>query len=379
MATPVTLTGMTWNHPRGHHSLVEASRVFAEETGIHITWEARSLQAFADESIHKLAGRYDLIVLDHPHVGQIAANDCLIPLQAPENMEETSMGGSSESYFYDGKCWAYAIDATCQMAVCRPDLEVPRPSHWEDFRAPHAPSYKAITPLKPVDAFDMWLTLAASRNAAVPHSPDTFIHEPVALEGLDILRTLYKLGPAEAVGWNPIQVLEILGESDDFAYSPCLFGYVNYCRPGFKTHVLAYLDLPTFSGTPLRRSILGGTGLAVSAFSRHAEAAQSFARWVSSQAVQSGVYLQNEGQPANKKTWQAGRSDAVYAPFFDGAYETMATAWTRPRDEWFLSFVDDVCDIFPAFFTREIPYEDFLRDINQLYRKHISKEGLSCP
>ena len=30
---------------------------------MHVTWEARSLQGFADQSLEQLAGRYDLLVV----------------------------------------------------------------------------------------------------------------------------------------------------------------------------------------------------------------------------------------------------------------------------------------------------------------------------
>ena len=97
-------------------------------------------------------------------------------------------------------------------------------------------------------------------------------------------------------------------------------------------------------------------------------------RWVTSEPVQSGIYLENEGQPAHRQTWENRRNDPRYAGFFDGAFDTMAHAWTRPRDEWFLHFVDDVCEVMPDYFLRDIASGDFLKQINTLYRHHITKE-----
>ncbi|RME64899.1 MAG: carbohydrate ABC transporter substrate-binding protein, partial [Alphaproteobacteria bacterium] len=152
--------------------------MYRRATGIAIAWHARSLQEFADASIAQLAKRYDLIVLDHPHVGQVAKNRCLWPLPAPQDIDESSMGGSVESYYFAGNYWAYAIDGACQMAVCRPDIATDLPQHWEDFLAAEAKRYRALTPLKPVDAFDTLLTLVASQGAAIPQSPERFIAGP---------------------------------------------------------------------------------------------------------------------------------------------------------------------------------------------------------
>ena len=163
----------------------------------------------------------------------------------------------------------------------------------------------------------------------------------------------------------------MLSTTDDFALSPCLFGYVNYARPGFRPHPVGYFDLPLCAGHSRARSILGGAGIGVSAKSRHPEAAIGFAQWITSPEVQSGVYLDNNGQPANRHTWLAQAENPAVAGFFKGGFHTIDNAWTRPRDIWFLDFVDEVCAIMPDFFRRAIPEEQFLARINQLYHHHL--------
>ncbi len=73
---PVHLRGMTWDHPRGPDCLAVVSEVYKARSGVAV----RSLQAFADAPVRELAGMYDLIILDHPHVGLITENKCLVPL-----------------------------------------------------------------------------------------------------------------------------------------------------------------------------------------------------------------------------------------------------------------------------------------------------------
>ena len=365
------LRGMTWDHPRGFDPVVAASEVFRAETGVEIAWDKRSLQAFADAPIAEMAERYDFIVLDHPHVGQIAETGALLSLPMPQDAS-ASLGGSAESYFWNGKCWAYAVDAACQMAAYRPDLGPDLPRHWEDFQGGEAARFRPLTPLLPVDAFDMLMTLVAGRGGAVmPVGPAHFVSDDNGLYALGVLRALYNLGPDEQVDMNPIGALEVLSTTDDFALSPCLFGYVNYARPGFRPHPVGYFDLPLCAGHSRARSILGGAGIGVSAKTRHPEAAIGFAQWITSPEVQSGVYLDNNGQPANRHTWLAQAENPAVAGFFKGGFHTIDNAWTRPRDIWFLDFVDEVCAIMPDFFRRAIPEEQFLARINQLYHHHL--------
>lgn len=76
----ITLKGMTWSHPRGYDPMVACSRLWQEKTGVTVEWAKRSLQDFESFPVQELARTYDLIVIDHPHVGQITAENCLAPL-----------------------------------------------------------------------------------------------------------------------------------------------------------------------------------------------------------------------------------------------------------------------------------------------------------
>lgn len=365
------LKGMTWDHPRGYDPVVAASEAYRAATGVEITWDKRSLQAFADAPIAEMAEAYDFIVLDHPHVGQIAETGALLPLPMPQD-PAASLGGSAESYLWNGKCWAYAVDAACQMAAFRPDLAPPLPREWDDFLGADAAQFRPLTPLLPVDAFDMLMTLVAGRGGeAMPADQAHFVSDDNGIYALKILRALYNLGPDAQVDMNPIAVFEALSTTDDFALSPCLFGYVNYARPGFRTHQVAYFDLPLCAGHSRPRGILGGAGIGVSARTRHPKDATRFAQWITSQEVQSGVYLANNGQPANRHTWLEQAAAPDVAGFFKGGFHTIDNAWTRPRDIWFLAFVDEVCAIMPDFFRKAIPEDRFLRQINQLYQHHL--------
>src|SRR5690606_29860126 len=119
---------MTWSHPRGIDPMVATATEWQRRTGVTITWEKRSLQDFESYPVEELARRYDLIVIDHPHVGQITAEQCLLPLELPGReaeraaLSEGSVGPSYESYAYDGRQWGFPIDAAAQVMAHRADI-----------------------------------------------------------------------------------------------------------------------------------------------------------------------------------------------------------------------------------------------------------------
>ncbi|MEP2741654.1 MAG: carbohydrate ABC transporter substrate-binding protein, partial [Bauldia litoralis] len=119
---------MTWSHPRGYDPMVACSAIWKEKTGVDIAWDKRSLQDFESFPVDELAARYDLVVIDHPHVGQITDENCLIPLDTPHRdadlaaLGAASVGGSFESYRWDGHLWALPIDAAAQVQAWRADL-----------------------------------------------------------------------------------------------------------------------------------------------------------------------------------------------------------------------------------------------------------------
>ena len=84
----IVLRGMTWSHPRGYDPLVACAELWRETTGVAIAWDKRSLQDFEAYPVEDLARRYDLIVIDHPHVGQITREGCLKPFDDPARAAE---------------------------------------------------------------------------------------------------------------------------------------------------------------------------------------------------------------------------------------------------------------------------------------------------
>jgi multiple sugar transport system substrate-binding protein len=64
------LRGITWNHSRALPPLVATAQRFEEQhPGVRIQWEKRSLHEFGHADLATLAHTFDLLVIDHPMVG----------------------------------------------------------------------------------------------------------------------------------------------------------------------------------------------------------------------------------------------------------------------------------------------------------------------
>jgi multiple sugar transport system substrate-binding protein len=125
----VVLRGIAWNHTRGFLPVVATAQRFEElHPEVSILWEKRSLQSFADASMADLAATFDLIIMDHPHTALAATHelllpfDDLLPAEVLTDLAANSVGASHESYSYEGRQWALAIDAAAPISTCRLDL-----------------------------------------------------------------------------------------------------------------------------------------------------------------------------------------------------------------------------------------------------------------
>ena len=337
----VELRGMTWAHDRGERSIVETSRAWSRRRpGVSFSWDARSLLDFGDQPLSELAGEYDLLVIDHPHVAEAASQGLLAAFdEAPG--EADFEGRSQPSYTWNGRCWGLAIDAATQVSLHRPDLIADAPTAWDEV-LDLARDGRVIWAGKPVDAFASLFTLVAGISGSDPARGGVFCGDEVFDEAWSVLRRLVDAVPERSFEANPIDVAETLATSDAFAYCPLAYGYTNYSRAGYRPHRVRYRDIPFAPGTSAPRgSMLGGAGITVSAASAHAEAAQEFALWAASAAVQTGIYVDAGGQPGHAAAWADPRLDALTDGFFSGTGESMRRASLRPGHPAYMRLQND--------------------------------------
>ncbi|WP_168211612.1 extracellular solute-binding protein [Ruania zhangjianzhongii] len=357
------LRGITWDHPRGHGSIVAASRAYAASSGVQIDWDARSLQAFADQGLASLTESYDLLVIDHPHIPEAAHAGLLAALPDGDGPAEF-VGRSAQSYCWQGARYGLAIDAAAQVAAYRPDLLPEPPRTWAEV-LDLARDGVVLWPAKPIDAFASTFTLVSGLQGA-DAGQGRFADPAAFAEAWHLLGRLRDLVPPECRSANPIQVADRMATENRWAYAPLLYGYTNYSRPGFRDQLLCWRDIPEIDGQP-RGSMLGGAGLAVSARTAHPEEAIAFATWVATGLVQRGVYALGGGQPGHLTAWMDPDLDALTHGFFSGTRRTLDQASLRPQHPDFMAVQDAACErVHRGLWEREAA-APVLEDLDRMF------------
>ncbi|KUM28995.1 ABC transporter substrate-binding protein [Mesorhizobium loti] len=370
---------MTWNHPRGYDPMVACSRIWKERTGVSIEWEKRSLQDFESFPVEELARAYDLIVIDHPHVGQITAEKCLAPLDVPGReadcaaLAKGSVGQSYPSYTWQRRQWAFPIDAATQVQAWRRDLIEAAPTFWTEVLE-LALEGRVLLPLRPPHSLMCFYTLAADlgRPCVVDGSAD--LADPETGEtAFEMLREIAALIDPECLTMDPIAVFERMAEAGSrIACVPLVYGYVPYAVAGFRPNRLAFCDMPAAGGNGPVGSALGGTGIAVSAFSAANKEAIDFAYWIASGDVQRGPYAAGGGQPGHAAAWEDEAVNAATGDFYRATRATLEGAWVRPRHDGYMAFQQAASDRLNEGLGGRQDARRVVTDINRMFRESFA-------
>ena len=355
----ITLKGMTWDHARGYDPMIATSKEYSKKNSdIEILWDKRSLQAFADRPIELMAHDYDFIVIDHPHVGEASSKKLLYNFSLAKNysnqleeLSKRSVGMSHASYNFNNGQYALAIDAATPVAAYRPDLLDNIPSNIDDVIL-LAEKNKVLWPLNPVFCITYFNSIAANWGMPINTPEKHFIDKKIGIEILILMKKLTKLLPQECLKMDPIQTLDFMSENNDKIYSPMLYGYVNYSREGFRKNRIKFDDMPSFdtsSKINCKGSQIGGTGLAISAFSKNIDLALDYAFWVASKDCQSSLFYFSGGQPGHLDAWKNNQINEDSLNFFLSTLKTMEKGWVRPRYNGYMYFQDVAGSIINDF------------------------------
>lgn len=372
------LKGIAWNHSRGFVSVVATAQRYEElHPEVSISWEKRSLQAFADASMAELAARYDLIVMDHPHTALAAMEGLLLPYEEWLSAEfladqaANSVGQSNASYRFHDCQWTLATDAATPVATWRPDLLARDgfvlPTTWEEVLE-LARAGRVSVPAFPVDLL-MYLYMFCD---ALGHPPlggaPELAPEEVVIKALEEIRRLTQLCDEKCFARNPIRVAEFMTSSNELSASYCPFGYgySNYSRPGYADHVLKAGGLVHY-GQQRLRSTLGGAGLAVSSHTRHPEIATNYAAFTASPSIQRGLYFQAGGQPGHRSAWTNDAVNAASGDFFRATLATLDEAIVRPQHPEYMRFQDLASPLVSAAIQGQASLPETARQLNQLF------------
>jgi multiple sugar transport system substrate-binding protein len=381
----VRLTGLTWDHPRGY--LVLDALAGTLEPDVSVRWGRQPLEGFESRPLRTLAGDFDLLVVDHPGLGEAVRDGALLPLDELFGEQELagwrtgSVGASYDSYVLDGRPWALPLDAAAQVAVARPDLMDARPASWRQARQV-ARDYETTLCLGGPHALLMFSAIcvaAGSPPAAASARPrpagtksvggnGPFVSEMAGTDALAVMADLLACADRELSQRNPIGVLDAMADSGGPAYCPLVYGYVTYQRPLAGepgSSRLAAFDAPAGPGGI--GSVLGGTGLAITRSAVELGAAAALIRTLLSDQVQVGLYAELGGQSSARRAWEHPGADAAGGGFYRATLATVEQAWVRPRFPGYPEFQTAASAVLREGLLAGAPHAGLVRRVNELF------------
>ena len=373
----IVLNGITWGHSRGITPLLAVSQRYTElNPGVEIHWKKRTLQEFADFPIEKLTKEYDLLIIDHPWIGCAAATDCVLalneylPKEYLDDQLENSVGYSHLSYNYNNSQWALAIDAATPVASFRKDLfeknNVTLPQTWQELISLAKLGKVAIAGI-PIDMLMNFYMTCIAQGTTPFENEEEIIDEATGIKAIEMLRELYSAVDKKMFSCNPIIVAELMTTTDNYWYCPFAYCYSNYSRVGYAANLLTYTDVVSFNGKKLQTTI-GGTGLAVSAFSKHKEIAVDFASMAVSGECQRTMYVQHGGQPGHLSAWLDKEANVLTNNFFKNVLPVMKNGYVRPRYNGYLHFQDHAGTPLQKCIMNNENSKIALNEMNKIYR-----------
>jgi multiple sugar transport system substrate-binding protein len=386
MSASVELVGIAWDHSRAMPPLVATAQRYEEMyPGVRIHWQKRTLDEFGHAPIDLLAQKFDLIVVDHPWAGFCFEKELvhdlkpLVPAAALIELEKNSVGRTFNSYVWNGKILALPIDAAAPAPSWRSDLlervGVQAPRTWEDAVA-LAQRKLAVIPGFNADLFLHFIMLLRALGAEPFGEPDMIAPREIMRHAIGLLHELTLPMPAEIFDMNPIQIAERMTTTDEFAWNAFAYAYNNYARPGFASKRMRFGDLISLEpGGPPLRSVLGGTGIAISANCKNVAAAVDYALFTANGHTQKTIYVQAGGQPSHRAAWDDELADRLCGGFFSSIRATQEQAIVRPRYSGYVALQTDGGKALQAHLRDGRSLDTTMEVLDQLYRASRTRGG----
>jgi multiple sugar transport system substrate-binding protein len=380
------LTGSTWGHKRGYGPLIAMSEKNADLFPADVKWDVRTLQQFADQSFEDLADRFDLIVFDHPFIGEVAEKGYLIPLNTflddsyLKDQQNNSVGKSQQSYVWNNQTYALAVDVAGHVSARRSDifakLNIPLPPTWADVlelaeRQHKANAPRVATPSIPVDIWCIFMTICANQGVNPYQDQKVVVDRKLGIKVMTLIARMLEYSPAAARDWNPIKLLDTMSNSEEVLYCPALFGYSNYATDGFAKSLVTFGELPD-AGFGSSGGILGGAGIGVSTRSKYPMEAAQIAKILSSAEIQRTLYVKEGGQPGHRTAWTSPEINLSAHDFYSNTLATLDASYLRPRFPGFVQIQSESAEVISQGIYGEISFSEALDQADALYREHFN-------
>lgn len=362
--------GLTWDHPRGVNALRAAAAEVAPGQGLAVSWDKQPLEGFESHPIADLCARYDLVVLDHPHIGEAVEAGCLVPLEDVFGAEEIAaleretIGPCLSSYRYAGKHWALPLDAATQVMAYRPDLVDPA-SSWEEVEALAGQGGVALSLAGPHAALSFLSICAGFGEPPATRDARLLVSEETGARVFELMARLYARAEKPVLSLNPIGLLGHMAGNDDVRLIPLVYGYVNYIRQRLR-----FADAPR--GPAGIGSTLGGTGIGISTRCRITPELLVHLRWLLGETAQRQFIPGHDGQPSRRSAWHDPAVNAAWGEFYSATAATLEAAYVRPRYAGYIAWQTSASAYLRDALANGLSGREVARTLN---RMHFEKIG----
>jgi multiple sugar transport system substrate-binding protein len=369
---------LTWDHPRGFNALDAAVKELPHDLVLH--WDKQPLAGFEEHSIDELCANYDLIVLDHPHIGEAVEQNCLLPLNAvfdESTLAEISLqtvGASFRSYTYAGRQWALPLDAAAQVMASRLDLmNGVVADTWEDVIG-LTNRYPVALSLAGPHAILTLFSIAVSLGAE-PGTAQRLFPPKLGESAMGILNAVYKQTSVATHQLSPIDILELMATSDELAFCPLIYGYVNYATKfNSSRRPVLFSNAPRMGGSLIRGSILGGTGIGLSKQCEVSPELLSHLLWLMSVEAQMTFIPAHDGQPSSRAAWTDPDVNRSWGNFYLSTLETVEHAYVRPRYAGYIDFQRRAAQIVRLGLEKDASHAATVQALEQAFEQSLRIE-----
>jgi len=367
---------LTWDHPRGYNALAAAAAgLDPAQDGLSIAWDKQPLEGFESHPIADLCARYDLVVLDHPHVGEAVEVECLQPLEEVfgtetiAELESVTIGPCLSSYRFAGRHWALPLDAATQVMAARADLiDGASPVTWDEVAALSKATGKVALSLAGPHAILSYLSIATTLGEPpAERDPDLLVSPEVGRQVFELLVELAARSPASLRDKNPIGILGHMASHDDVVLCPLVYGYVNYAAPS-TGKAIRFSNAPRIASGGQPGSTLGGTGIGISKRCAVTPALKRHLLWLMSAEAQTKFIPAHDGQPSRRSAWADDGVNARWGDFYRDTAETLEAAYVRPRHSGYIAFQAKASALLREAFDDRRPAETAVAELQALYR-----------
>ncbi len=377
------ISALTWDHPRGYNALAAAAAALDPvRDGLAIEWTKQPLEGFESHPIEELCDRYDLVVLDHPHVGEAVEADCLQPLEKIfgvdiiDDLETATIGPCLSSYRYANRHWALPLDAASQVMARRSDLvDQPLPGTWDEVTALSETTGKVALSLAGPHALLTYFSIAtALGEPPAVNDPGVLVSSATGAAVVELMRYLIARSPRSVRELNPIDLLDHMTCADDVALCPLVYGYVNYTSPT-RGHPLRFSDAPRgpYGGRP--GSTLGGTGIGISRRCPVTPELKRHLLWLLDEEAQTTFIPFHDGQPSRRSAWSDPEINGACGSFYSDTAKTLEVAYVRPRHAGYVAFQTEASAYLRQALEEGDPASDIVGTIQDMYGAGRNGQG----